>query len=154
AAAHSSTSVASVDSLETAMVASADSAGQQYKTSRAADRTTRQGEDRMTRLLALLGAACAIGGLATPASAAFPEKAVTVVVPFAPGGGTDIAARMWARELEQCLGGNQPVIVQNRPGAGGQIGFAEVAKAPPDGYTLIALNQPNVQIGAITKPNP
>ena len=108
----------------------------------------------MKRIMAIAGAACVLGGYALPAAAEFPEKAVTVVIPFAPGGGTDTAGRMWAKELEQCLGGKQPVIVQNRPGAGGQIGFAEVAKAKPDGYTLIGLNQPNVQIGAITKPNP
>ncbi len=107
----------------------------------------------MTRISALIGAACVVASYAVPAAAAFPEKAITVIVPFAAGGGTDIGARIWSQHLEKCLGGSQPVIVQNRPGAGGQIGFTEVAKAPADGYTLIGLNQPNVQIGVITKAN-
>ena len=108
----------------------------------------------MTRFLAALSAACAIGAYAAPAAAVFPEKPITMIVPFAAGGGTDIGARIWTQYLEKCLGGSQPVIVQNRPGAGGQIGFTEVAKAAPDGYTLVGLNQPNVQVGVITKPNP
>jgi tripartite-type tricarboxylate transporter receptor subunit TctC len=69
---------------------------------------------------------------------AWPAKAVTFVVPFAPGGGTDITARTVATKLQQLWG--QPVVVENRGGAGGVIGTDVVAKAKPDGYTLLIAN--------------
>jgi tripartite-type tricarboxylate transporter receptor subunit TctC len=69
---------------------------------------------------------------------AWPAKAVTFVVPFAPGGGTDITARTVATKLQQLWG--QPVVVENRGGAGGVIGTDVVAKARPDGYTLLIAN--------------
>ncbi len=66
---------------------------------------------------------------------AWPEKAVHIVVPFASGGSTDLVARQIATELSKRIG--QPVIVENKAGAGGTIGSAYVAKQPPDGYTLL-----------------
>src|ERR1041385_4548237 len=69
---------------------------------------------------------------------AYPAKAVTFVVPFAPGGGTDITARTVAARLQQKWG--QPVVIENRGGAGGVIGTDVVAKARPDGYTLLIAN--------------
>ena len=79
-------------------------------------------------------AAIAIGGT-TPAAAAYPDHAVTIVVPFPPGGTTDILARVVGDALGRRIG--QAVIVENRPGAGGNIGALRVAKAAPDGYTLV-----------------
>ncbi|GGC44510.1 hypothetical protein GCM10011504_23650 [Siccirubricoccus deserti] len=75
--------------------------------------------------------------LLTPqASAQFPEpgRPVTVIVPYPPGGGSDISARALAPVLERELG--VPVVIVNRPGANSQIGLAQTARARPDGYTL------------------
>ncbi len=72
---------------------------------------------------------------ASPAAAQFPAKAIRLVVPAAPGGGTDITARSFVPQLSENLG--QPVVIENRGGAGGVIGSDVVAKAAPDGYTLL-----------------
>jgi len=65
----------------------------------------------------------------------YPARPVTIVVPFTPGGGTDILARLFGQRLEQRLG--KSFVIENRPGAGMQIGAAAVAKSAPDGYTLL-----------------
>jgi tripartite-type tricarboxylate transporter receptor subunit TctC len=80
-------------------------------------------------------AALALSICAVPAQAAWPEKPITMIVPWAPGGSTDILARAVAAHLSKSLG--QPVLVDNRPGASGNIGSNFVAKAKPDGYTLL-----------------
>jgi tripartite-type tricarboxylate transporter receptor subunit TctC len=81
--------------------------------------------------------------LTTPSAwAAYPDRPITMIVAFPPGGGTDVAARTLARFMSTALG--QPIVVNNRAGAGGEIGFAELAKARPDGYTIGFINTPNV----------
>ena len=67
----------------------------------------------------------------------WPNKSVTVVVPYAAGGGTDAMARLIAQKLGEVW--TQAVIVENRGGAGGNIGADKVAKSPPDGYTLVMM---------------
>lgn len=81
--------------------------------------------------------AAALLGLAGPGLAqdAWPNKPVRVVVPFAPGGSTDVVARMVGQKLSSLW--NQPVVIENRAGAGGNVGADVVAKSPGDGYTLL-----------------
>jgi tripartite-type tricarboxylate transporter receptor subunit TctC len=86
-------------------------------------------------LLAALILALALPGLAL-AEADYPSRAVKIVVSAPPGGGLDIAARVVADRLAKLLG--QPFVVENRPGAGGNLGAEAVAAAEPDGYTLLA----------------
>ncbi len=82
--------------------------------------------------------AAALATLAGPALAAYPERPVTVVVPFAAGGATDVIARIYADHMSRTLG--QQLVIENVTGAGGTIAATRVARATPDGYTLLMGN--------------
>ncbi|HVR51467.1 MAG TPA: tripartite tricarboxylate transporter substrate binding protein [Pseudorhodoferax sp.] len=87
------------------------------------------------RRAVLFGAGLALTAGAAPAQTAWPQRPIKFVVPVAAGGTTTILARLLADRLAQGLG--QPVVVDNRPGAGGNVGMDAVAKSEPDGYTLL-----------------
>jgi tripartite-type tricarboxylate transporter receptor subunit TctC len=89
------------------------------------------------RRMLIGGAACGIAPLwGRPAAAQnYPARNIQLIVPFTPGGSTDILARLLGQKLEAAL--KMPVIVESRPGAGGSVGMASVARAPADGHTLV-----------------
>src|SRR4051812_47166878 len=87
------------------------------------------------RKVLVLFALAAWATLPSSAFAGYPEKIIRIVVPFAPGGGTDVIARTLAQEMSKDLGGS--IIIENRPGAGTILGTQAVAGSEPDGYTLL-----------------
>ena len=95
--------------------------------------------------------ACLVALIATPAAAqTWPTRSISLVVPFAAGGGTDAIGRVIAERLSARLG--QPVVVENKAGAASAIGTAYVAKAPPDGYTLLMTTNSAMVILPLTQP--
>ncbi|MDB5569278.1 MAG: extra-cytoplasmic solute receptor BugT [Hyphomicrobiales bacterium] len=94
---------------------------------------------------ALAGAFLTLG-VAAAAAQEFPTRTMTMIVPFVVGGGTDILARLVAQRLEQAWG--KPVIVENRPGAGGAVGIVAAGKAEPDGHTLVMASVTNLAVNA------
>lgn len=95
----------------------------------------------MMKSLWLMAALSVLGLLVQPAAAqdaaaSYPSKAVEIIVPFGAGGGTDVVARLIGSELSRTW--RQPVVIDNRPGAGGNIGATVVARSTPDGQTLLA----------------
>ncbi len=94
---------------------------------------------RKIKTLAAAFGALSMAVLGTAAHAQnYPDRPVTMIVPWAPGGAADIIARLVAEPMGKLLG--QPVVIENRPGAGGTVGSAVVAKADPDGYTILMGN--------------
>src|SRR5512147_3261321 len=99
----------------------------------------------MKRLMAVLLAALMLSTGAAMAQDKYPSRPVKVIVPYAPGGATDIVARIVGDEFQKVTG--QPFIVLNKPGAFGMLAIEELVKAAPDGYTLMI---GNVSTNAIT----
>ncbi len=94
-------------------------------------------------LIAAAGAYCALLAAVDAPAQTFPSKAVRIIVPYPPGGTSDILSRLLSPKLNEVFG--QPVVVDNRPGANGNIGADLVAKSPPDGHTLLLAD-----LGALT----
>jgi tripartite-type tricarboxylate transporter receptor subunit TctC len=91
---------------------------------------------RISGMAGFAAAAIAVAAVSPQAAAAeFPERPVHIIVPFAPGGGTDMISRLVGDGMSREL--DKPVIVENKPGAGTTIGSDEVARSKPDGYTLL-----------------
>lgn len=104
----------------------------------------------MLRLLSSLVAAAGLALAAPAAQAAYPDKPVRLIVPWAPGGSTDAIARAIAQRMSESMG--QSVVVDNRSGASGQIGTDAAAKAAPDGYTIVMVELPHaIQPAVVAK---
>jgi tripartite-type tricarboxylate transporter receptor subunit TctC len=89
----------------------------------------------MKRIARIVMALALAGGAPLALAQAYPAKVVRLIVPWAPGGSTDVLARLIAAKMTESWG--QPAVVENKPGASGNIGSDQVAKAPPDGYTIL-----------------
>ena len=98
-----------------------------------------------------LGLLCAFALSPAAAQESFPSRPIRIVVPFPAGGPTDILSRIVAQKMSESFG--QPVVVENRPGADTALGAVQVAKAPPDGYTLLAAMDTTLVMNPATKSN-
>ncbi|WP_326539650.1 Bug family tripartite tricarboxylate transporter substrate binding protein [Pseudorhodoferax sp.] len=105
---------------------------------------------RRSVLAAALGTLLACGAPAFASDAAWPERAIKLVVPYTPGGATDVIARVVGQKLSVAL--RQPVVVENRAGAAGNLGAAAVAKEKPDGYTLLLGALTSHSINSVLQP--
>ena len=97
---------------------------------------------------------CAAASAPGISQAAYPEQPIKMVVAYAPGGGTDIIARLTAQYVQKYLGNNATFVVINKAGAGGGLGFTELSTAPADGYTVGFINTPNVLTIPIERKSP
>lgn len=102
-------------------------------------------------VLAIAGTVAALFGGAAAQAAGYPDKPIRVIVPFAPGGSTDIVARIVAQEMSRILG--QPLVIENKGGAGGAIGAQEAARAKPDGYTLSIATVSTMAVNKACRPD-
>ena len=98
-------------------------------------------------LLPAIAGLCAAAAMAQP----YPSQPVKLIVPYPPGGNTDIVARLYAQKLSERLG--QPVVIDNRGGAAGTLGVGIAAKSPNDGYTLVIGDLGSLVIGPLSKPS-
>src|SRR3990167_4532854 len=107
------------------------------------------------RLASLIGCGLLLAAsgqaLAQEAASAYPSRPVTFVVPFAPGGVTTVFARLVGQKLEQKLG--KPFVVENRPGGGGVTAATAVARAAPDGYTIMMASSTVMAINVSVRKN-
>ena len=106
---------------------------------------------RFKPLLVALLATAAVAALASGAfaQAKFPSKPIRLLVPFAPGGGVDVVARIVGQKISEQTG--QPVLVESKPGAGGAIAVNELMRAEPDGYTLLATTSSHATLPVLGK---
>lgn len=100
--------------------------------------------------LTLAAVALALGGGASAQAPVYPNKPIRMIVPYAAGGGLDVVTRNVAQGMAELLG--QPIVVENRSGAGGTIGAEAVAKAAPDGYTVLMSGNPELVIAPAVSP--
>jgi tripartite-type tricarboxylate transporter receptor subunit TctC len=94
-------------------------------------------------------AALSLSGIRPGSAQQFPARGILVIVPYSAGGGSDVSARLLARDLETILG--KPVTVENRAGGGGWIGWGSLAQSQPDGYTIGYVNAPSMFAGYLDK---
>jgi tripartite-type tricarboxylate transporter receptor subunit TctC len=108
---------------------------------------------RRAALVAIGCAALALAAATSPTRAqdTYPSKPITVVIPFPPGGSADVLGRIIGKRLSDQLG--QPVVIDNRPGAGTVLGASAVAKAPADGYTLLVSSGSTFTVNPAIRPN-
>jgi len=104
------------------------------------------------RICNVLIVTAAVFGLTSAQAQTYPNRAITLVIPFAPGGSTSVVGRGVADKMSEVLG--EKVVVDNRPGAGGTVGTKAVAKSEPDGYTLLLGYTGTLAIGPSLYKNP
>src|SRR5690606_12289662 len=102
-------------------------------------------------VLTLAAGVTSVFGAGAVQAADYPSQPIRVIVPFAPGGSTDIVARIVAQRMSQELG--ETMVVENKGGAGGAIGALEAARAKPDGYTLSIATVPTMAVNSACRPN-
>jgi tripartite-type tricarboxylate transporter receptor subunit TctC len=105
----------------------------------------------MNRTIKVLVAAIAAFAAITASAQTYPSKPLTLVAPFPPGGSTDVLARLIAGRLSTSMG--QPVVVENKPGANGSIGASAVARATPDGYTILLMGGSSYTVNSLLYKN-
>lgn len=109
---------------------------------------------RQTLKTLALASASMLAGVHGTARAAYPDRPIRMIIAYSAGGATDVMARAMAPFIEKYLGGGARLVIENRTGAGGGIGFTQLAAAPADGYTIGFINTPNVLTIPIERKSP